>query len=54
MAIDAIQVPTSYSMQTPKSKRMYKMGIVGVKIAKYQALKLTENTFSHPFDIGWV
>ena len=32
MAMDAIQVPTSCFMQTPKSKRIYQMGKVGMKI----------------------
>ena len=40
--VDFIQVPISCFMQTPKSKRIYKMGKVGVKIETYQALKLLE------------
>ena len=39
MCYDAIQVPIS-CLQTPKLKRMYKMGKVGVQIGIYQALKL--------------
>ena len=35
MAMDAIQVPTSCFMETPKSKRMCTMGKVGVKIGTY-------------------
>ena len=32
MAVDTIQIPTSCFMQTPKSKIMYKMGKVRMKI----------------------
>ena len=49
MAMYAIQVPTSCFMQTRKSKRMYKMGKVGVKIGTYH---ISGNKFFHPLNIG--
>ena len=51
MAIDAIQGPTSSFMQTRKSKTMYKIGKVGVKVGTYQALKLV-GRFFYPLKIS--
>ena len=47
MAMDAFQVFTSCFTirQTPKSKRMYKMGKVGVQIGTYRALKLVASRY---------